>query len=196
MLNISQKWLSELTVLLPFTRNYARRLHASAIARLAGLPQKTVARKLLLWEKLLLLRYEREGKNKYYFLDLSSSLTSSLLQMVECYKEIWFWQQHPPLAPLFQELSRWGVILFGSYAKGIAKKESDLDLVVLQSDRRMLDPILAKYPYTIQVQCVTIQELERKLRQGHPLAKEIVQDHILFGEKEKIIKAFIRYWQK
>ena len=196
MANISHKWLGECSLLVPFTREYNRELHASKIAQILSLPQKTVARKLGRLETVHLLQYRREGKNKYYSLNLKNSFILSLLQIVEAYKEIQFKLRHPELGVLLGELS-WqaSVILFGSYAKGLATKDSDIDLVIFsQKNKKILD-ILGRFPFPVNVHYVTTSLLGKKLKEQQHLAKEIAHDHILFGEKEKVIKVFINHWR-
>ena len=196
MANISHKWLGECSLLVPFTREYSRELHASKIAQILSLPQKTVARKLGRLETVYLLQYRREGKNKYYSLNLKNSFILSLLQIVEAYKEIQFKLRHPELGVLLGELS-WqaSVILFGSYAKGLATKDSDIDLVIFsQKNKKILD-ILGRSPFPVNVHYVTTSLLGKKLKEQQHLAKEIAHDHILFGEKEKVIKVFINHWR-
>ena len=196
MTDISHKWLGGCSLLVPFTQEYGQELHASKIAKLLSLPQKTVARKLAQLEKVHLLQYRREGKNKYYSLNLEKDFILSLLQIVEAYKEIQFNLQHPEWGLLLGELSsQASVILFGSYAKGLAKKDSDLDLVIFSGKNKSILEILGRSPSPVNAHYVTISLLGKKLKERQPLAKEIAHDHILFGEKEKIIKVFINHWR-
>jgi len=194
MTDISQKWLDGLYVLGPFTRNYSLQLHASEIARLLHLPQKTCARYLDNAAKINLLQFVRVGRNKYFSLDLSHSATFSLLVMMESYKELSFYRRYPIVASILQELSKeHSVILFGSYAKGLAKHDSDVDLVIIGKKSAKFNSLAAKYPLEVNIHYVTAALLEKRLKEGQALAKEIMKDHILFGEKEKIIKMFKDY---
>lgn len=61
-------------------------------------------------------------------------------------------------------------ILFGSYAKGIAKKDSDVDLIVISKDfvkmdtderLRILYRLSAGFPYNLHVHGVTPNEFEK-----------------------------------
>ncbi len=184
-------------ILVPFTRDYSQKVHASKLARLVNASQKTVARKLEQLEQMYLLNFVREGRNKSYFLDLKKGSSWSILQILENYKEINFMLSSQKLFPLLLELSNiCSLILFGSYAKGIAKEDSDLDLVILSKKTKEIVKIVEKYPYQVNAHYVDLAFLEKRLKEGWPLAKEIVKDHILFGEKEKIIKIFLRYSQR
>ena len=192
MADISQNILDGVPMLVPFTSNYSQRLHASQVARLLHFPQKTVARKLELLRQSLLLDYAWEGKNKYYFLRRETAFP--LLQIVESYKEVQFMRRHRSLGMLLGELSMdASVILFGSHAKGMAKESSDVDVVILSKKSREIRQIIAKYPFEVQAHFISMLVLEKRLKEHQPLVKEIVQHHILFGEKEKVIKALLRY---
>lgn len=197
MTNISQKLLTELSVLLLYTKGYDQRLYASEIARKLRMPQKTVARKLDYIQKNFLLNYERVGKNKHYFLDLTKESSFALLQLVENYKELLFLIKHPKLSLLLNEICLSNsVILFGSYAKGRAKSDSDLDLVILGKENKKIKSIMKRYPFEIHSYFINLAEFKRMLKKEEPLAKEIVKDHVLFGEKEKVIKSLIEYCRK
>lgn len=197
MTNISQNVVPSLNVLVPFTRNYAKEMHASEISRVLSLPQRTVARKLEMLQKAHLLNYKKMGKNKSFFFDLNLVSSFSLLEMVECYKEIVFLLRYPSVGLLLNELSKYyGVLLFGSYAKQRAKEGSDIDLVVFGRKTSRITEIIVRYPFEVNVHYVTLSLFEKRLKTGWPLAKEIAMDHILFGEKEKVIKALISYYQK
>lgn len=191
MTNISQNLSESAYVLVPFTRNYAGELHTSEISRILGLPQRTIARKLEQLQKLNLLNYRKDGRNKYYFLNPGGS-SFSLLEIIECYKELAFSIEYPQIHLLLEELSaNSSLILFGSYAKGKAKSSSDIDLVVFARKNKKITEIIKKYPFEVNAHFVTLHLFKTRIKENWALAKEIIKDHILFGEKEKIIKVMM-----
>ena len=192
MTNVSQKWLDCVMVLTPFTRDYSLQISASEISRKIKVPQKTVHRKLELLVKANLLDYTREGKNKLYFLDFGKQTSLSLINMVETFKELKFKQDFPQIALLFDELSS-HFILFGSYAKGLAKKESDIDLIIFGKKSAEISKIVKRYPFEVNIFYFTLEQLKKMLKRREHLVLEIMKDHILFGDKEKIIKLFKDY---
>ena len=189
MPNISQKWLGALDVLIPFTRDYSIQIYASEIARKTKIPQKTVHRKLELLVNNNLLSYNREGKNKNYYLDLNKKLSISLLSIVENVKELNFINKHPKLSIMFNEIPG-TFILFGSYAKGLAKASSDVDLIIFGRETEKVNKLISKYPFEVNVFYFTLKEFERILKKKEHLAKEVIKDHIIFGQKEKIVGLF------
>ncbi len=195
MTNISQKWFDCVPFLVPFSRNYAGEIHASEIARQLQIPQKTAARKLDVFSAQHLLNYKRLGKNKLFYIDLNKSTSFSLLHIMENYKEINFFIQYPQLSLLLGELSLLcSVILFGSYAKGKAKDNSDVDVILFARKSKKIDSLLQKYHFNVQPHYVSFAQFRKQLYAGNPLAKEILKDHIFFGEKEKIIKLLMNYY--
>ena len=140
------------------------------------------------------MAYAREGKNKSYFLRLEQRQTFSLLILLETYKELQFSLLHPDVSLLVEELSLLcPFIVFGSYAKGTAKKDSDLDVVAFTSKREQVKQILEKYPIATHVQYASFSQFARLLREKQPLAQEIRRHHVLIGRKEEIISSFISF---
>ena len=80
--------------------------------------------------------------------------------------------------------------MFGSYAKGLAKKSSDIDLIIVGKEK--INKVKEKYPYEVNVFYFTLLELKRMLKKGEHLAKEVIKDHIIFGKKDKIIEMFTK----
>ncbi|MBT4538750.1 hypothetical protein HOC32_00530 [Candidatus Woesearchaeota archaeon] len=197
MTDISQKTTSNLGVLMSYTRCYNNNLHASEIARLEKIPQKTVARKLDHLQKEGLINFKRVGRNKKYFLDLKKEASVNILRVLESYKAILFLVKHPKLALLIDEISRVApIILFGSYAKGNATKSSDVDLVIVSKEDKKVKAILERYPFKFHSYFLSLVEIKKMLKNNEHLAIELVKDHILFGDQEKIIKTFIGYCKK
>ncbi|MBT3814777.1 hypothetical protein HOE37_03750 [Candidatus Woesearchaeota archaeon] len=195
MTNISQKITGNMVLLVPFTRDYGKKMHASELARLIKQPQRTVARKLEDLKKLNMLDYTRAGRNKYFFLDLNKSYP--LIQMVECYKEINFLYHHSKIAFLLRELSAdYPLILFGSYAKGLAKDHSDVDLIMIGRKSKKITEILKRYPFEVNIFYFTLTGFKKLVNKKEHLGVEIVKDHIIFGDKEEIIKLFMGNYAK
>ena len=195
MANIGQKWPSGQEILIPFLRDYAKKFHASDLARELKLPRRTIARKLEAFHDLHLLEYERKGKNKYFYFKLKDYSSFPLLVLLESSSELLFLQRHHTLAPLLKELAELcPLIIFGSYAKKLEKEDSDLDIVLFARKSKRIEGIIQKFPLPVQVQYATLSFFQKLLLTAAPLAKEIVKYHVLLGEKEKTIKLFRSYY--
>ncbi len=197
MANISKKWLNELEVLVPFTSGYNLVISGSSIAKRANIPQRTASLKLNQYSEMGLLKYRREGRNKLFYFDLSLPSSETLLQMVELYKGLTFLLKNKKLAPLIEELvaKNRNVVLFGSFVKGYANKDSDVDLLVLSRKSKSDAEVFARYPFRVSVHYSTVEEFERLLMKGNTLAGEIAQYHILINLSEGFIKALILYYK-
>src|SRR3989344_202012 len=191
MTYISQKWLD---VLVPFTENYNQRMTGSTIAKKVHIPQKTVSRILHALSPTI-IRYNRDGKNKYYYFDLNDKKSHIVLSMVEHTKALRTMTKYPHFGLMFAELM-WHstVVLFGSYAKGTEHKESDVDLWIVGRKNKNIQRIIEKYPYEVHVQFSTLNEFQHKLEHKHNLALEIASHHVIFGNADEIVDGLMRYW--
>lgn len=197
MADIRQKWLSAAGILSPFTNDYGRRLHATEIARLLHASQRTTARNLENLSKQHLLSSKTEGRNRSFFIDLNNPLALPIFTIIETYKEINFSLKFPAVGEVLNQLSQYNpVFLFGSYAVGRAKEDSDVDIVIIGKKNKKIQETIQKSPFTIHPHIVSYNLFIERLHDGWPLALEIARNHVFFGEKEKVIKALITYWKK
>jgi predicted nucleotidyltransferase len=197
MTDISQKLFEPAFILVPFTSAYHKKYHASHLAKVLKKPQRTVLRRLEDLRKNNLLDYNSEGRNKYYYLNLSKASSFTLLVMLESYKELEFISKHQDISLLLAELSKHSsIILFGSYAKNLQKKESDIDLVIIGRKSKKTEKIIKKYPFEVNAHYLSLNLFKKQLWAGNHLALEIAKDHIFFGEKEAIIKILIDYYKR
>lgn len=191
--NIKSKMtnISQINTLIPFTQDYRIKIHANKLAREINRPQKTISRQLNSYCEIGLLKYTREGKNKQYYLDLEDPATKILLTLIESHKSVEFLLQNKKIAVLIKELCKKAtIILFGSYAKGKATPESDIDLVIIGA-RKSAEEIIKKYPFKVSPQYSTVQKLKALIKEKNALALEIKKDHIIFNNFEEIIDIFM-----
>ena len=194
MTNISQKWLKELNILVPFTDNYGSAIYGSKLAKISRLPQKTASRKLNQYCDIGFLKFRKEGNNKLYYLDLDHINTFSLIQITELYKGIKFLSQYTKIGLLINDLCKiMPIVLFGSYAKGYATQESDIDLMIIGKKSRKIKEIIGRYTFKVNAHYSTYDNFEKLLQEGNALAKEIGKNHIIFGDCERFMKILRRY---
>jgi len=191
MSNITQKWVE---VFKPFTRNYFSKFTATEIARFSGVPQQTASRILNYFEELKLLNYYLQGKNKLFYLDNNKLPTFLIFEIIENTKAMEFSINFVREFLIVSKLASCsdGLILFGSYASGRPKKDSDLDVVFVgEFNKKAFDEIKESSPIEIHEQSSSYLELKEKIATKHPLALEIFNNHILFGNTSKIVKTFL-----
>ena len=115
-------------------------VHIRGLEKAIKMPHATILRKLAKMEKENIVDYKTIGKSKQYF--IKSSLKSrKMLEIMENYKLLKLFQKYPQLEPLFEDIIKKCdsklIILFGSYAKNIAKPESDIDIYLETEDQNI-----------------------------------------------------------
>lgn len=192
MAHMSQKWLD---VLIPFFNSYTLKLTSKEITKRTGIPKRTVLRILNALVKRSIVRYNIEGKNKRYYLDLKDHRTKLLARMIESYKALKFSQNERKVYIMIEEIieSR-GVILFGSYAKGHSTKDSDIDILIIGSENEKVREIARKQVKEINLHFSTLKNLSKLVKKKNVLAMEIMKNHIAFdgGEFVELCWRFYR----
>lgn len=116
------------------------RMHARAVAKKIGCNHMTAARVLKRLTEANALDFKMEGRNKVYFVKKTAEARNFAI-MAEFYKLNKLLQKYPELRLIIESIQKnAGVnlaILFGSYAKGMAKKESDIDIFVETKDAKL-----------------------------------------------------------
>ncbi len=158
--------------------------HARELAKLLGTNHMTVSRKIKELVKENVLDYEQEGKNKRYFIKKTVEAKSYLVIM-ESYKLNQLIKKYPALRAIIEKLQENPkinlAILFGSYAKGTAKEDSDIDIYIYTKDKNIKKDLgLTNSRLSIKI---------GKYDRSNLLIKEIEKNHI-------IIKGAERYYEK
>tara|TARA_Y100000310_G_scaffold334016_1_gene412791 strand:+ start:3214 stop:3804 length:591 start_codon:yes stop_codon:yes gene_type:complete len=196
MTNISQKWLNGIKILVPFTTGYNSKINGSELAKINHLPQKTVSRKLNWYCEMKFLKFKREGRNKLYYFDLDNASSKILIKIIELYKGLNFLSKYPKIHLLINDLLKISpVILFGSYVKGYATKESDIDLLIIGKSSKRVKDTIKGYPFKINAHYSTLENFEKLLHRKNTLAREIAKNHIIFSGCEEFVKILMRYYQ-
>jgi predicted nucleotidyltransferase len=134
--------------------------------------------------KMNVLDYKIEGKNHIYFIK-KNLISKSILINAENYKLVKLLLNYPFLEPIFEDLiekSRCNLILlFGSYAKMIPKKDSDIDIYIETTKIKTKEEAQKIYDLlSIKIGTFNPENL---------LIKEIIKNHV-------IIKGAEEYYEK
>ncbi|NOQ55340.1 MAG: hypothetical protein GQ477_00890 [Nanohaloarchaea archaeon] len=135
------------------------------------------------------LDYKVEGKNHIYFIKKNLSAKSFIIN-AENYKLAKIINKHPELEPIFQDTIQKSkcslILLFGSYAKGTERKESDIDIYIETTDPKIKKDVEKIYNL--------ISVKIGKFNQKDLLIKEIIKNHTIikggeeYYEKLKVFK--------
>ncbi len=148
--------------------------HVRGIAKQLNESHSTISRKLNNLKKENVIDSRNEGKNKIFFLKKNITTRSYILQ-AELHKLTKLLHTHPELSVTFEEILKKTneklIVLFGSYAKGLAKNDSDID-VYIETKSRSIKKSIEGINSRINVK---IGIFDTK----SPLIKEIIKDHVI-----------------
>lgn len=124
--------------------------------------------------------YREVGKNHIYFIK-KNLVSRSLILNAENYKLIRLLRKHPALEQIFKQIIKICpdnmILLFGSYANGTEKKDSDIDIYIETTDNKLKDE-LQKIHHNLSI----------KIGQFNPddlLIKEVIKNHIILQKGEE-----------
>jgi predicted nucleotidyltransferase len=148
--------------------------HVRGIAKKLNQSHSTILRKLNNLKKENVIDSKREGKNKVFYLK-KNLVSRTYILRAELYKLTKLLRKYPELGVIFEEILQKSdeklIVLFGSYAKGLAKKDSDIDIYIETKSRtvkKVVEDIHSKINVKIGI-------FDTK----SPLIKEIIKDHII-----------------
>ncbi len=148
--------------------------HIRGIAQKLNESHSTVLRKLNHLKKENVIDSKIEGKNKTFFLK-KNLLSQSYILQAELHQLTRILKKYPELGIIFEEILKKTtekvIVLFGSYAKGLVKPGSDIDIYIETNNRNVKK---------------TIEEIHSKINvkigifdTKSPLIREIIKDHII-----------------
>jgi len=175
----------KIKVLEEFLRNYQIKLTGSFIAKKKGLNQKSAANTLNELERENILKSKIEGRNKLYYLNLDNRIQSYLIS-VEYLRTFNFLEKNPIIKEIISKLQSKGIlIIFGSYAKNLQKKDSDLDLLIIGNYNEKNIKELEKI-YNLEIN-IKKYDLSIFKKPDH-LFNEVIKDHILIKGGEDFVE--------
>ncbi len=158
--------------------------HIRGIAKKLNTNHMAIARKMKELQAENVVDYKTEGKNKKYFLKKTIEARSYILSS-ENYKLNKLLKKYPNLRRIIEKIQEDKriklAILFGSYAKGLAKQESDIDVYIETKDK-VIKEDLSSISSKLSIK---IGEYDK----SDPLIREIEKNHV-------IIKGVEYYYEK
>ena len=118
--------------------------HVRGLAKALNTNQTTIARKAQELYKDNIVDFKQEGKNKVFFLKKTLE-AKQYACFVETYKLLEALKKYPQLRRIIEQVKKNEkislAILFGSYAKGIAAKGSDIDIYIDTKDNKLKEEV-------------------------------------------------------
>ena len=186
---------TDLRILSLFTKGYEKEYYIREVEKLLEVSSRTALVTLAKLEKKGILESKTKGKIKIYTIK-KSSLSREYLLLTEQYKKIQFLEKNHLVKEVLEkadEFMQGIVIIFGSYAKGIQKGDSDLDLFIVGAyDEKMIKEAGHKYGLDINIKSYPLNIFEKEIRDDI-LLKEVIENHILIKDAEGFVRRVIKW---
>ncbi|MBU1198661.1 MAG: nucleotidyltransferase domain-containing protein [Nanoarchaeota archaeon] len=170
----------ELGIIMLYLNDYKKQFYLREISRLTKTPLKTTQNKIKELEQKNILIGSQEGKNKYFKLNLSNIQTKFYLLQAEIYKTFLFLEKYPVFKTFLKEIKTLTpLIIFGSFARFKADKNSDLDLLKISMNELKLP--LHLLPYELHKIDMTEATFIKSLSQQETIIKEIEENHVILN---------------
>jgi len=189
----------ELKIIDLMSRNPEKRFTINEIAKTLNETYSFVNRVVnkLIKDKVIIK--EKIGKACLCSLNLKSDKAIALLHLNEVNKTEEFYKKNKEMKLILEDFIEKlktkfkeniiSVVLFGSYAKGTATKESDIDILIICKKKIEITSIIRETyaQYEKEIVSILMSLTEFKKQKEKPIIKEIVRYHyILFGFEEFI----------
>lgn len=146
-------------------------------------------------EKKSILKSETRGKIKIYKIT-PSFISREYLLLTENYKKIAFLEKNIIIKEIVEKIESYidGIsLIFGSYAKGTYKKDSDLDIFVAGSYKKNeINKISNLYNIEINIKQYDLTAFENNLHKDIFL-REILDNHIIIKGTEEFLGMMVRW---
>ncbi len=185
----------DLRILSSFTKGYDKEYYIREVGKLLKVSSRTALLTLAKLEKKGILESKTKGKIKAYSIK-KSTLSREFFLLTEQYKRIQFLDKNHLVKEVLEkadESMRGMVIVFGSYAKGIQKEDSDLDLFIVGIfDEKKIKEAGHKYGLDINIKSYPMELFEKEIRDDI-LLKEIIENHILIKDAEGFVRRAVKW---
>ena len=190
-LNITENSLQVLSL---FTNGFDKEYYIREVEKILKISPRTAQLILEDLENKGIIESKIRGKIRPYKLKISD-LSRRYLTFVECYKSIAFMEKNLLAKEVIEKISPFinGIgIIFGSYAKGTFKKESDLDVFVAGDyEKEEIKKVSRNLGIEVSVKCYPSKIFEKNINHD-ALLKEILKNHIIFKNAELFIEKVLK----
>ncbi len=199
---MEEKTANYFRILSLYRTNYTANLHMRAMAKLLDTSHMTLLPHLKRLEELKILKTEKVGKNKQYTLNRDNLLTKYYLIATEELVTIEYLEKTFLIKKLAEHLNNIDIsnplILFGSYAKGYATEESDIDLFSIgkltENQQNHIKKFEATFGKKTNIKNATAENFNAGLRTGDILIKEVVANHIVISNPDPLVTLLWRQY--
>jgi predicted nucleotidyltransferase len=166
-----------------FTKDINASYYGRDLARKLKSNQRTVQLALNVLEKEKVLVSKIKGKLKEFSLNKTNILTKNVLIIAEIYK---FYKVSSLNFEIYQivsdimKMTTCPFLIFGSFAKGYATKESDLDVLIIGKTSNTKNLKLGeKYSRNIQILTLSEKQFLNGIKNKEKFILEVIESHII-----------------
>ena len=175
-----------------FLNGYNREIYGRELIGKIKISQKNISNTLVELEKEGVLKSSFSGNRRYYSLNFENFLLRDYLSFFEEGVKISFLKHNSVLVDFFRKISGEIVCVFGSYAKGKNKKESDLDLLIVGGNSAEILRIGKEYGLNAQVFEISLNDFRKGFKENLIL-NECLKNHILINGRDLFIEEVLKW---
>ncbi|MFH1440173.1 MAG: nucleotidyltransferase domain-containing protein [Candidatus Woesearchaeota archaeon] len=167
------------------------------LAKETGLSYVTVFKIIPMLAKKKLIKVEKKGKSSLVSIDLEKAEISKLSSAILYEKRI-FLRKHLDVHILLNDIMEkladelYILVLFGSYAKGTKKKDSDIDLLFIVSKientdrfKEKINKVLGLFPQKVEYNVIVTESFMTMLNEKYTVGWELFRHSlVLFGAEQ------------
>ncbi len=185
----------DLKVLSLFTKGYDKEYYIREVEKLLNVSSRTALVTLAKLEKKSILVSKVKGKIKSYSIK-KSTLSREFFLLTEQYKKIQFMEKNHLVKEILEKSDEdiQGIlIIFGSYAKGMDKADSDLDLLIVgKYNEKKITKVGKMYGIDINIKSYPMNIFKNEMHDDF-LLKEIAENHIIIKGAEKFVRSITKW---
>lgn len=159
------------------------REHIRGIAKKLHINHMMIVRKMKELLKMNVVDFDKKGRNQVYFIKDSPEAREFVL-MTEHYKLVKLLGKYPFLRDFIEKIQKDKklrlVLIFGSYAKETADKNSDVDIFIGTLDREIKEKYSNDSKFSVKIGKLGKDNLSKEIEKNHIILKggEIYYDKI------------------
>lgn len=179
-------------ILRQFLGDYKGEIHGRSLIGKLKMSQKAIALALDGLEKEGVLKSRKQGNMKLFSMNTDNNRAKDMIIMAEIQKKAEFLRMNPKLSEILGQDER-VVGIFGSYAKGSQRKDSDVDIFIIGEKRKDdYDRKGRLFDMDISIKYFSEAQFKSLLKLRNNLMNEIVNNHIIIFGVEMFINAVWR----